>query len=100
MLTDCRNAWHARTFCLHVHETLSPTFLLSLSLPPSLFISLSLTSELGAHTLFTSQREREREREKESENEGERERERKRVRMREREICRKWLSKQNCYFYF
>ncbi len=49
---------HARTFCLHVHETLS----------------LSLTGEQGEHTLLTHQRERERERE------------RKRVRKRERGI--------------
>jgi hypothetical protein len=42
----------------------------------SLFISLSLTGEQGAHTFFTHQRERERERE--IEKEGERERVRKR----------------------
>ncbi len=38
-------------------------------------LSLSLTGEQGAHTLFISQREREREREREKERERERERE-------------------------
>jgi hypothetical protein len=55
---------------------LSVCLCLSLSLPPSLFLTLSLTGEQGAHTLFTDQREREREREREieSEKEGGRER--------------------------
>jgi hypothetical protein len=72
---------HARTFCLCVHATLS----LSLFISPS----LSLTTEQGAHTLFTGQRERGRERkrkrEREKEREGEREREREREKEREGE---------------
>jgi hypothetical protein len=46
---------------MHVHATLSPSFS-PLSLYP-----LSLTSEQGAHTLFTVQREREKEGGRESE---------------------------------
>jgi hypothetical protein len=55
---------------------------LSHSLSPFLFLSLSLTGEKGAHTLFTGQREKERERER---GEGERERNREVERERERE---------------
>ncbi len=56
-------------------------------------LSLSLTGEQGAHTLFTGQREREREkeRERERESEMERKRERERGRKRERERCRIYL---------
>jgi hypothetical protein len=54
---------------------------MQLSLFPSLPLSLPLTGEPGAHTLFTGQREiekkrREREREKEGEREKEEEKER------------------------
>ncbi len=61
---------HARTFCLRVHATLSPSFSLSLSL--SFYLSFSLS--VSAYTLFTGQREWEKERERESEKEGDRER--------------------------
>jgi hypothetical protein len=40
---------------MYMHATLSPSFPHS----PFLFLSLSLTGEQGAHTLFTGQRERE-----------------------------------------
>ncbi len=90
MLTDCmRNAWHARTFCLHVHET-TETSVMKLSLSLSLLLSDRWT--VCAHPLHRSEREREkeagREREREREKEGGRERggwERERVRKRERE---------------
>jgi hypothetical protein len=49
---------------------------LSLFIPLSLSLSLSLIGEQGAHTLFTGQRERERKTERERERKRERERER------------------------
>jgi hypothetical protein len=60
-------------------------------------LSLSLTSEEGAHTLFTGQREREggKEREREIEREREKEKEGRRERKRDGEIGR-----ENCYFNF
>jgi hypothetical protein len=66
----------------------------------SLSLSLSLTGEQGAYTLFTGQREREkegyiyikREREREREREGEKERKSKKEGGRKRERCRKFLE--------
>ncbi len=48
---------------------------LSLSLPPSFSLFLSLTSEVGVRALFTGQIQRERERKREIKRERERERE-------------------------